>query len=166
MPAGGDDDHLDIDCDFGAVFVVGVAGEFARDDGERADFVFDGAGDGPGDFGGVRGDAAEDFAAEVFEDFGAALGPPRFGGFDGAAVVEFEGVGVVGEGVGDGFVVVGLVGGAFAAGGAGAEVGEAELAEHVLVVFGGGPGDGRRGGGEEGGERQHQGGDGFHLGGG
>ena len=45
-------------------------------------------------------------------------------------------------------------------------VGEAELAEHVLVVFGGGPGDGRRGGGEEEGEGQQQGGEGFHLGGG
>ena len=56
------------------------------------------------------GDAAEDFAVEVFDDFGAALRPPDFCGGDFLAVVEDERIGEVGVGVGFGFVVVGGVG--------------------------------------------------------
>lgn len=66
---------------------------------------------------------AVDGGAEEFEDFGAALGAPLFGGGDGGAVLHEQGVGqgVLGN---LGFVVVGI-------GGVGwAEEGEAEAEEH------------------------------------
>ena len=54
-----------------------------RDDGDIAIGFVGGANDFPIYFGRAGGDAAVDFAVEVFEDFGAALFLPVFGGFDG-----------------------------------------------------------------------------------
>src|ERR1700733_13159930 len=73
---------------------------------------------------GVGGDAAVDFAIEVFEDFGAALILPVLGGPDRLSILEDERVGERGVGAGFGVVVVGeMVGGVGGAVGGGSDFG-------------------------------------------
>jgi hypothetical protein len=76
-----------------------VSGEFPGDHRIRADFVVYGFGDGPSDLGRVRWNAAQHFALEIFDDLRAALFPPKLRGGDGAAILEFEDFGVIGEGL-------------------------------------------------------------------
>jgi hypothetical protein len=109
------------------------------------------------DCGSVGGDAAEVFAVEEFDDLGAALGPPLFGGGDGFAVVEDERVGEVGPGVGFGLVIIDGVGAVGVRLDSGAQGGDVEEVEEALVVFGCGELDrGGRGLGAGGQEDEHQ----------
>src|SRR5206468_8575467 len=75
--SGRDEDHLDVDVDLRGGGVVDVTDELLADNWHRPDEVVDGVGDGPGDFRDIGGDAADDFALEVLDDFGTALLPPH-----------------------------------------------------------------------------------------
>jgi hypothetical protein len=148
---------FDVDCDGGVGGVVDVSDEAPGDDGDSGVDAGGGGDDLPGDFGDVGGDAAVDFAVEGFDDLGTALGPPEFGRGDGLAVVEDEGVGQVGPGVGLRLVVVGEAGGVGIGTDGGAEGGDVEEVEEALLVVGGGERGGvRRGLGEEGGEQERE----------
>jgi hypothetical protein len=101
---------LDVDRDGGVGGVVDVADEVLGDGGDSAVSSGRGRDELPVDGGDVGGDAAEDLAVEEFDELGAALGLPDFGGLDRLAVVQDERVGQVGPGIGFGLVVVDRVG--------------------------------------------------------
>ena len=139
--------------------IVDVAGEKFGDGG---DSVLRGVGGGdefPGDLWGVGGDAAVDFALEIFEDFGAALGP-LFYSCDLCTVVHFYNVGEGGHHVVAGEIVESFAG-LFVAVFAGAEGFDIELVhlcfDVVVAALGnpGGAGGGAAGGLAEGGGCGH-----------
>ena len=75
--------EFDVDGDGGVGGVVDVADELFCDDGDVAVGFVGGVDEFPFYFGSVGGNAAVDFAVEVFDDFGAAVFPPHLwsGGF-------------------------------------------------------------------------------------
>ena len=112
----------------------------------------------PLDRGDLFGDAADDFAFEILDEFSAARVAPGGGVADAAAIAGAERVGEIGERICFGGVVICGIGLAFAAAGAGAESSDAELFHHVLVIFLRGPAGGvigfAGGGRGSGGERE------------
>ena len=81
-------EHLDIDVDGRIGRIIHVAGELLLDDGMRSNYGGLRVCNGPSYFGNVLGNSANDFALEIFHDFGPALLPPHFGIGDFLAVLQ------------------------------------------------------------------------------
>ncbi len=79
---------------------------------------------------------ANDFALEVLEDLGAALLPPLLGGCHFLAISQGERVGEIGVRIGLLLIVIGTIGSAGAAAGAGPEPDDPQLLHHILMVLG------------------------------
>ena len=140
--------EFEVDGNGGIGGVVYVADEVFCDDGDVAVGFVGGVDEFPLYVRSVGGDAAVDFAVEVFEDFGAAFFLPVLGGFDGFSILKDERIGEWGVGAGFGFVVVGeVVGGVGGAVGAGADFFDVEEVHEALVVLLGGEVGGVCGGG-------------------
>ena len=107
---GRDEGHLDIDGDVGIRGIIDVADELFAENGVAGDGGLHRFGDGPGDFRNVRGDAAQDFALEILNDFGPALVPPLSGVVTFLPFFSVRTSGRLGKGFAVRFVVVGVVG--------------------------------------------------------
>src|SRR6266581_5760592 len=95
--------------------------------------------DGPSDGRHVLRDVANDFALEVFDNFGAALLPPHLRGGGLLAVLQRESIGQVRKRIRFGLVVICMIGVFLVSAWTGTKRFDAELVHHVLMVFLGGP---------------------------
>ena len=135
-----DEPHLDVDVDRRERRVVDVARQLLHDDRHAAERVVRRRRHLPRDLRHVLRHAAEHFAIEVLDDLRAALAsstsPPI------VTFLPFFSVstsGRSGYGIGGRLVVVGVVGRLLVAARARAQLRDAELLHHVLVVFRGSP---------------------------
>ena len=125
---GGGKDEVghDVDGEGRVGGVVDVADEALGDGGDSILGAGCGGDDLPADGGDVGGNAAKDLTVEEFDQLGAALGGPDFGGGNGLAVVQQERVGQVGPGIGLGFVPVDGIGASAVLRDAGTQRGDVE----------------------------------------
>src|ERR1019366_162599 len=101
-------------------------------------------GHGPRHLGNSLWNAAEHFTVEILDDLGTALVGPLGGGRHLPAVLEGQNVGKVGVGIGQDFIIVGMIRRGLRAAWAGPQGLDAQLLHHVLVILSRGPTHGGR----------------------
>ncbi|MEI6276845.1 MAG: hypothetical protein WCP08_12685 [Prolixibacteraceae bacterium] len=89
----------------------------------------------PGYFGEMKGESSVDLAFHLLHDFWAAQFPPGFGRGYFFAIFQGQDLRQQRTGIGQGFVVIGMVGGGGVATGTGSQLFDSQLLHHILVIL-------------------------------
>ena len=135
--------HLNINTDRRVRCVVHVPGQLSQDNRSQTGHRLYRFSDRPSDLGNILRNAADHLPLEVLDNFEAALAPPHFRGGDFFAILKFQDLRQIWEGIGLGFVVIGVIGSALVAVWPRPKRLYAELLHHILMIVGSGPIHGR-----------------------